>query len=159
MTKDRLDAQQTFASVAPWLFVFLWSTGFIVARHATNDADPMAFLSARLIVASLILAAIAHLSNAPRPTAHESRWSIVVGLEFMRHTSVVSSLRLTLVAFRCWRSCCRPPPGDHRGGWRGNARRASEFPSGAVSFLASPVLFSSSLTALPMTRSTFRFAP
>ena len=80
MTKDRLDAQQTFASVAPWLFVFLWSTGFIVARYATNDADPMAFLSARLIVASLILAAIAHLSNAPRPTAHESRWSIVVGL-------------------------------------------------------------------------------
>ena len=80
MTKDRLDAQQTFASVAPWLFVFLWSTGFIVARYATNDADPMAFLSARLIVASLILAAIAHLSNAPRPTALESRWSIVVGL-------------------------------------------------------------------------------
>lgn len=80
MTKDRLNAKQTFASVAPWLFVFLWSTGFIVARYATNDADPMAFLSARLIVASLILAAIAHLSNAPRPTAHESKWSIVVGL-------------------------------------------------------------------------------
>ena len=79
MTKDRLGARQTFASVAPSLFVFLWSTGFIVARYATNDADPLSFLAARLFIAALLLGAIAVASGAPRPSLSESKWSIIVG--------------------------------------------------------------------------------
>ncbi|MBL6634720.1 MAG: DMT family transporter [Actinobacteria bacterium] len=80
MINDRFGARQTFASTAPWLFVFLWSTGFIVARYATNDADPLSFLAARLFIAALILGAIAFISGAPRASASESKWSIVVGL-------------------------------------------------------------------------------
>jgi len=80
VTSDRFGARQTFASTAPSLFVFLWSTGFIVARYATNDADPLSFLAARLFIAALILGAIAVISGAPRPSARESKWSIVVGL-------------------------------------------------------------------------------
>ena len=80
MTSDRFGARQTFASTAPSLFVFLWSTGFIVARYATNDADPLSFLAARLFIAALILGAIAVISGAPRPSASESKWSIIVGL-------------------------------------------------------------------------------
>ena len=60
--------------------MFLWSTGFIVARYATNDADPLSFLAARLFIAALILGAIAFISGAPRASASESKWSIVVGL-------------------------------------------------------------------------------
>ena len=80
MTSDRFGDRQTFASTAPALFVFLWSTGFIVARYATNDADPLSFLAARLFIAALILGAIAVISGAPRPSASESKWSIIVGL-------------------------------------------------------------------------------
>jgi len=80
VTSDRFGDRQTFASTAPALFVFLWSTGFIVARYATNDADPLSFLAARLFIAALILGAIAVISGAPRPSASESKWSIIVGL-------------------------------------------------------------------------------
>lgn len=79
MTKERIGAQQRFASIAPWLFVFLWSTGFIVARYATDDADPLSFLAARLFIAALVLGAIASVSGAPRPSLSQSKWSIVVG--------------------------------------------------------------------------------
>lgn len=79
MTTERGRAQQTFASVAPSLFVFLWSTGFIVARYATDDADPLSFLATRLFIAAFVLGVIALLSKAPRPSTRESTWSIVVG--------------------------------------------------------------------------------
>lgn len=79
MTTERPEVKSTFASVAPWLFVFLWSTGFIVARYATDDADPLSFLAARLFIAALILGAIAIISGAPRPSLSQSKWSIVVG--------------------------------------------------------------------------------
>ncbi len=80
MTTERPEVKRTFASVAPGLFVFLWSTGFIVARYATSDADPLSFLAARLFIAALVLGAIAIASGAPRPSLSESKWSIIVGV-------------------------------------------------------------------------------
>jgi drug/metabolite transporter (DMT)-like permease len=55
-----------FVRVAPWIFVVLWSTGFIVARYATNDAGPLTFLAIRTIVAAMILVVIARATRAPR---------------------------------------------------------------------------------------------
>ncbi len=80
MTTERPEVKSTFASVAPSLFVFLWSTGFIVARYATSDADPLSFLAARLFIAALVLGAIATASGATRPSLSESKWSIIVGV-------------------------------------------------------------------------------
>lgn len=51
---------------APWLFVVLWSTGFIVARYATNDAGPLTFLAIRTWIATIILVVVARAIRAPR---------------------------------------------------------------------------------------------
>lgn len=56
----------SFGRVAPWVFVVLWSTGFIVARYATNDAGPLTFLAIRTIIATAILVLLARATGAPR---------------------------------------------------------------------------------------------
>jgi drug/metabolite transporter (DMT)-like permease len=40
-------SDRIFRRAAPALFVFLWSTGWIVARYSAEYADPLTFLSAR----------------------------------------------------------------------------------------------------------------
>jgi drug/metabolite transporter (DMT)-like permease len=72
-------SSRAFAGAAPWIFVVLWSTGFIVARYATRDADPLAFLAVRLAVAALVLALIAIATKAPRPSRPAIGWSAVAG--------------------------------------------------------------------------------
>ena len=42
-------------SAAPWIFIVIWSSGFVVAKFAFADADALYFLAIRLILASLIL--------------------------------------------------------------------------------------------------------
>ncbi len=45
--------------LAPVIFVFLWSTGWIVAKIAATHADPLTFLSARHALAALAFAVVA----------------------------------------------------------------------------------------------------
>jgi drug/metabolite transporter (DMT)-like permease len=40
-------------AVVPWVFVLLWSTGFIGARLVVGEADPLAILTVRFALASL----------------------------------------------------------------------------------------------------------
>lgn len=68
------------AAAAPAVFVFLWSTGFVVARYATDDAGPLTFLTVRVLIAGGVLALIAAVSGAPRPTRRGAAWSAVAGL-------------------------------------------------------------------------------
>jgi drug/metabolite transporter (DMT)-like permease len=56
-----------FSAGAPFLFVVLWSSGFIVARLVAPHADPLTFTSARYAVVILLLAVIAFASGAPWP--------------------------------------------------------------------------------------------
>ena len=58
-------------AAAPWLFVLLWSTGFVVARYGTRDAGPLTFLSLRLAIAAVVLAAIAAATGMERPTRRQ----------------------------------------------------------------------------------------
>ena len=53
------------SSVAPILFVLLWSTGFIGAKYGLPYADPFIFLSVRVLIAALILFAVAALMKLP----------------------------------------------------------------------------------------------
>lgn len=34
-------------AVAPWFFIIIWSSGFVVARYAFKDADALYFLAIR----------------------------------------------------------------------------------------------------------------
>lgn len=53
------------ARIAPLLFVFLWSTGFVGAKYGLPYADPFIFLSVRVFIASFILFAIAFFRSVP----------------------------------------------------------------------------------------------
>lgn len=59
-------ASDAVALAAP-TFVILWSTGWIVARYAAPDADPLTFLALRYVFAAAAVAAIALVSRASWP--------------------------------------------------------------------------------------------
>ncbi|MSW09263.1 MAG: EamA family transporter [Actinobacteria bacterium] len=53
------------ARLAPYLFVFLWSTGFVGAKYGLPYADPFIFLSLRIFIAAVILIIIARILRFP----------------------------------------------------------------------------------------------
>jgi drug/metabolite transporter (DMT)-like permease len=67
--------------IAPWLFVFLWSTGWIAARAVAPYADALTFLSVRYTLAALALAIIALIWRAPWPrTGRDIGHALVAGV-------------------------------------------------------------------------------
>ena len=58
-------------AAAPWLFVVLWSTGFVGARYGTEDAGPLTFLTIRFALAAAVLAIIAAAMGMERPTRRQ----------------------------------------------------------------------------------------
>jgi drug/metabolite transporter (DMT)-like permease len=65
---------------APWLFVLLWSTGFVVAHYGTEDAGPLTFLTVRLAAAAALLWIVALATGAPRVNRRQISWAAVAGL-------------------------------------------------------------------------------
>ena len=59
------------ASLAPALFVILWSTGFVVARAIAPYADPNLFLLARFGGTAALFACVALAQRAPWPRGRE----------------------------------------------------------------------------------------
>ena len=58
----------------------MWSTGFVVAHYATEDAGPLTFLAVRLCGAGLLLWIVAMVTGAPAITSTEIRWAALAGL-------------------------------------------------------------------------------
>lgn len=54
---------------APFLFVFLWSTGFIGAKFGLPHAEPLSFLLVRYLLVIALMLAIALALGAPWPRA------------------------------------------------------------------------------------------
>jgi drug/metabolite transporter (DMT)-like permease len=68
-------------SAAPFVFVLLWSTGFIVAKYAAPHAPPLTFLLYRFAGVIAILLPIIAVTRAPWPHgANAWRDVIVVGV-------------------------------------------------------------------------------
>ena len=65
---------------APWIFVGLWSTGFVAARYATTDTGPLTFLAVRMVLAAAALAVFATLRAAPRVDRHLIPWVVLAGI-------------------------------------------------------------------------------
>src|SRR5437764_745633 len=65
---DSASSDRIFRRGTPVLFVFLWSTGWIVARYAAEYADPLTFLCARYACASAVLLVYALIARAAWPT-------------------------------------------------------------------------------------------
>lgn len=65
---------------APAVFVLLWSTGFVAARYATDDAGPLTFLAVRLTAAAVVLALVARVLHAAVPSRPQAGWLCVTGV-------------------------------------------------------------------------------
>jgi drug/metabolite transporter (DMT)-like permease len=61
------------------LFVFLWSTGFIVARAITPYVDPNLYLLARFAGTTLLFLAIAAIARAPWPKGRDIGRHLLAG--------------------------------------------------------------------------------
>jgi drug/metabolite transporter (DMT)-like permease len=70
----------TLEKAAPFVFVLLWSTGFVVARYGTDDAGPFTFLAIRLGVAALVLLVYAQVTKAPSISRTSMKWAALSGL-------------------------------------------------------------------------------
>lgn len=73
-------ARPSRVSWAPVTFVLLWSTGFIVARYATDDAGPLTFLTLRMATSAVILLVIATATSAPSIGRRQAWWAGLVGI-------------------------------------------------------------------------------
>jgi drug/metabolite transporter (DMT)-like permease len=68
-------------TLAPAVFVLLWSTGFVGAKYGLPYAEPFTFLLIRLAIAAVLLGALAAVLRAPWP-ASVAQWrhAAVAGL-------------------------------------------------------------------------------
>lgn len=65
----------------PWVFVLIWSTGFIVARYGMPHAPPFGFLALRFALSALCFVAWAQLARAVWPRgAGQWRHLLVTGM-------------------------------------------------------------------------------
>jgi drug/metabolite transporter (DMT)-like permease len=65
--------RRRFIAAMPWLFVLIWSTGFVVARLAMPHAPPFGFLSYRFALSALCLTAWIVIARAAWP-ASRAQW-------------------------------------------------------------------------------------
>ena len=75
-----MGGSSVFERLSPWIFVALWSTGFVVARYSTDNADPLLFLAVRMVLAAGLLLIIATVTKAPRMPRELVVPSALVGL-------------------------------------------------------------------------------
>jgi drug/metabolite transporter (DMT)-like permease len=69
------------AIVTPALFIFLWSSGFIVAKYGVPHVDPTLFLVARFAGAAVLLAGFALIKGVPWPRDRiELRNTAIIGI-------------------------------------------------------------------------------
>jgi drug/metabolite transporter (DMT)-like permease len=68
-------------ALAPWVFVIIWSSGFVVAKYAFASSDSLFFLAIRLALAAGILFALTVAFKAPiRLSSEDFRASLVIGI-------------------------------------------------------------------------------
>jgi len=66
---------------APWIFILIWSSGFVVAKYGFEDADSLFFLAIRLLLAAAILFLLTVALRQPlRLSREDLRASLYIGL-------------------------------------------------------------------------------
>jgi drug/metabolite transporter (DMT)-like permease len=66
--------------VAPWLFILIWSSGYVVAKLASPHADPLTFLLVRYAGVILVMGALAAAARAPWPSWRQAGHIAVAGI-------------------------------------------------------------------------------
>jgi len=66
---------------APWIFILIWSSGFVVAKYGFEDADSLFFLAIRLLLAAAILFLLTVALRQPlRLSREDLKASLYIGL-------------------------------------------------------------------------------
>ncbi len=80
-TPAQSSAQANVAAIAPWIFVLLWSTGFIGARFGLPYIEPFTFLFLRFLIATTLIVGITVSLRSAWPRSRAAiGHSAVVGL-------------------------------------------------------------------------------
>ena len=58
--------------LAPWLFVWIWSTGYLAAKYGLPYAEPFTLLAYRFALTLLFLAPIIFLLKRPWPNSRRA---------------------------------------------------------------------------------------
>src|SRR5947208_4687353 len=72
--------EKVAARMAPTIFVLLWSTGFIGTKYVLRGAEPLTYLSLRMALVTLLMAAIAFIGRPKWPDIRGTGHSIVAGI-------------------------------------------------------------------------------
>jgi drug/metabolite transporter (DMT)-like permease len=67
------DSKALLVKAMPWVFVLIWSTGFVVARYGMPHAPPMSFLAIRYALSVLVFVGWVAVSKASWPRSR-SQW-------------------------------------------------------------------------------------
>jgi drug/metabolite transporter (DMT)-like permease len=68
-------------TAAPWIFIVIWSSGFVVAKYAFPSGDALYFLAIRLILATVILFLLSIALRQPlRLSRSEIYSSLAIGI-------------------------------------------------------------------------------
>lgn len=66
---------------APWIFIVIWSSGFVVAKYGFTDSDSLFFLAVRLLLASAVLFVITAALRQPlKLSRSDLRASLAIGI-------------------------------------------------------------------------------
>jgi drug/metabolite transporter (DMT)-like permease len=66
-------ANRGLAGAMPWVFVLIWSTGFVVARYAMPHSPPLSFLSLRYALSLIVFGVWIGVTRATWPR-HPRQW-------------------------------------------------------------------------------------
>ncbi len=75
-----VESHDSLVRVAPWLFILIWSSGYVVAKLASPHADPLTFLLVRYAGVILVMGALAAVARAPWPSWRQSAHIAVAGI-------------------------------------------------------------------------------
>ena len=73
-----LNHQPKWLPIAPWLFLFIWSAGYGVAKLALESTTPLNLLALRFVLATLVLLPVAAIVKPPLPSRRATLDLIVV---------------------------------------------------------------------------------
>ena len=89
------------AAAIPWLFVVLWSSGFIGSKLGVPFAEPFTFMTLRFSIVLAVLVPIAFVSRAPWPTGKRQTMHVAIAgllIHALYLSGCVWSLKLGLPA-------------------------------------------------------------
>jgi drug/metabolite transporter (DMT)-like permease len=71
---------RAIAPFAPALFIFIWSSGYVVAKYAAPHSEPLTFLLIRYVGVVILMVALALLAGARWPTLAQTRHLAIAGV-------------------------------------------------------------------------------